>query len=90
MNYIIHFNEKLHHAGHYHGCTDNLAARLAQHARGEGAKLMIAVYKANIGWQVAATWEGGYDVEKAVKLQHNGPRYCPICRQQKVLERMGL
>jgi hypothetical protein len=88
LNYLIHFNEKLHHAQHYHGSTNDLEHRLREHAQGTGAKLMAAIKERGITWQLASTWPGGYDVEKAQKLQHNSPRRCPICREKKFLERM--
>jgi len=57
---------------------------------GIGSKIMAYVVRNNIGWTLAATWEGGFVEERALKLQKNGPRHCPICRQQKLLQKMGL
>lgn len=91
MLYLIHFNEKIAgHAGHYSGSTSDLQARLAAHRNGTGARLMEVVKERGITWQLAATWEGGYAEERALKLQKNGPRHCPICRQARILKRLGL
>lgn len=95
--YLIHFNEKIGNstnakgmAQHYTGSTNDLQARLREHAAGAGAKLMAAVVERGIGWELVATWEGGYDLEKQIKLSHNGTRRCPRCAQQRLLEKMGL
>lgn len=32
--YLLHFNQKLHHAGHYLGWCDDLEARLKRHHAG--------------------------------------------------------
>ena len=95
--YLIHFSEKIGDstnpkgmAQHYTGSTNDLTVRLKEHAAGTGAKLMAAVVAQGISWELVATWEGGYDLEKAIKLQKNGPRHCPRCKQQRLLEKMGL
>jgi predicted GIY-YIG superfamily endonuclease len=92
MLYLLHFDQKIaDHAGHYSGSTDDLQKRLQAHRAGtSGARLMEVCKERGITWQLAATWEGSYVEERALKLQKNGPRYCPICRQQKILERLGL
>ena len=90
MIYLIHFASPYKHARHYTGCTNDLTTRLHQHRAGTGARLMEVVTQAGIAWELAATWEGSYPEEQALKAQHNGPRHCPICRQQRLLARMGL
>src|SRR5262249_60539998 len=54
--YLIHFNQKYHHAGHYIGLTDDLDARLECHTSGNGARLMEVITSAGITWQLARTW----------------------------------
>lgn len=81
MVYLIHFDEKLKHAQHYLGSTDNLEQRLERHRSGNGARLMEVIMQAGITWQLARTWEGGRDVEKRLKRQKNSPRLCPICNK---------
>jgi predicted GIY-YIG superfamily endonuclease len=77
--YLIHFNEKLAHAQHYMGWTTNLQERLHAHETGNGSRLMEVVNDAGITWQLARTWAGGRDLERKLKAQKNGPRFCPIC-----------
>jgi len=92
--YLIHFDQPIGdlsnphgQAQHYLGYTDDLEKRMAAHRSGNGSAIMAAVRKAGIGWQVARTWEGGRDLERKLKRQHNTPRYCPICRKDVVNER---
>jgi predicted GIY-YIG superfamily endonuclease len=77
--YLIHFDQRYAHAGHYLGSTHDLDARLAEHRAGRGARLMEVVTGAGIGWHVTRTWPGGRDRERALKDQHQGPRLCPEC-----------
>ena len=95
MLYIIHFAEPIGDvtnpkgaARHYAGATHDLPNRLLQHRTGFGAKIMKAVCERGIAWTVAATFEGGFEEEKILKLQKNTPRYCPICREQRILDKM--
>lgn len=67
-------------AQHYIGWAKSLEARLAHHAAGTGARLLAAVTAAGIGWQVAATWPGGRDLERRLKRRGSATRFCPACR----------
>jgi predicted GIY-YIG superfamily endonuclease len=78
--YLIHTETKLAHAGHYLGFSDNLAARIACHEHGNGAKLMAAFARNDIRWAVVRVWpDGDRELERKLKNQHHGPRLCPIC-----------
>jgi predicted GIY-YIG superfamily endonuclease len=77
--YLIHFDRAYQHARHYIGCTKDLAARLAAHARGQGARLLAVVRAAGIGWRLARTWPGGRDRERQIKRQGGASRHCPLC-----------
>ncbi len=57
--YLIHFETKLHHAGHYLGFSDALRLRIACHEHGNGAKLMTAVARNDIRWCVSKVWLDG-------------------------------
>jgi len=59
--------------------TADLHARLAAHRDGRGARLMEVITAAAISWQLARTWPGGRDRERAIKNRHEAPRLCPIC-----------
>lgn len=89
--YLLHFNEGLPRGTHpkssrpvltrhYLGSTDNLAARLHAHAHGKGARLMEVVTERGIDWDVARTWDGGRDLERALKNRKNAPKLCPVCK----------
>jgi hypothetical protein len=60
MVYLIHFEEKLHHAQHYLGFVESdLLQRIALHQSGRGAKLLAAVNEKGIKWRVVRVWPGG-------------------------------
>src|SRR5437879_3085357 len=99
MLYILHFSEPLGdttnpkgYALHYSGCCADgrLEDRLLEHRSGYGSKITRAAVERGISLELAATLEGSYTEEKILKLQKNTPRYCPICRQEKLLKKMGL
>jgi predicted GIY-YIG superfamily endonuclease len=83
--YLIHLDTKLGSshpkggAGHYLGATINLDRRLAQHREGTGARILAAAAERGIGFDVVRTWDGGRDVERQLKRQHNPRRMCPRC-----------
>ena len=77
--YMLHFTAAYGHARHYVGWTDNLAARLAAHRAGRGARLIAVITTAGIGFTVARTMPGDRSLERAVKRAGGSVRYCPIC-----------
>jgi len=83
--YLLHFDEPIggperyKMAQHYLGWTNDLLARLAEHASGQGARLMEVVRDAGIGWQLARTWLGGRQRERQLKRQGGASRLCPLC-----------
>jgi predicted GIY-YIG superfamily endonuclease len=77
--YLLHFDRPYAHAAHYTGWTTNLAARLAEHANGTGARLLAVVAASGIGWTLARTWTGTKAVERALKRQGGASRRCPLC-----------
>ena len=60
--------------------TRDLPARLEEHRRGQGARLMQAIRAAGIGFTLARTWEGTTR-EREDSLKHRGSarRFCPKC-----------
>jgi predicted GIY-YIG superfamily endonuclease len=78
--YLLHFQHRYKHAGHYLGSSTNLTTRLQAHANGHGARLLAVVHAAGIAWQLARTWDGGRERERALKRQKNNVRLCPLCR----------
>src|SRR3954454_21531768 len=60
MVYLIHFEEKLHHAQHYIGFVEcNLEQRIKKHKNNKGAKLLAAINDKGIPWEVVRVWEQG-------------------------------
>jgi len=87
MVYLIHcdvplgdLNNPRGRAQHYLGYTDDLEARLEAHRSGNGSAIMAAVADAHTPWRVVRTWEGGRNLERRLKCQHNAPRLCPLCK----------
>ena len=77
--YLIHFEEKLHHAGHYLGYSRILTTRIWLHKTNQGAKLLKAVNEAGIPWQVVRTWVvDDQALERLLKNQKN-------CKHAKVM-----
>ncbi len=68
-----------HYTGRVRGGPRALARRLAQHGTARGARLMLAVRRAGITWQLARTWPGGGDRERQLKRQGGAARRCPMC-----------
>jgi predicted GIY-YIG superfamily endonuclease len=87
--YLLHFERRYKHAGHYLGYTRDLEARIRAHRLGQGARLMEVIAQAGIPFVVARTWEGGRDMEMALKTWKNGPKLCPICVQAARMDTQG-
>ena len=84
MLYLLHFERPYKHARHYRGYTRGLLDRLACHRAGNGARLMEVVTGAGIPWVLARTWpRGTRTLERQLKNHNNGPRLCPICREER-------
>jgi predicted GIY-YIG superfamily endonuclease len=79
--YLIHFARPYRHARHYTGWTGNLPRRLAEHATGEGARLLAVITDAGIGWTLARIWPNATRTyERCLKNQGGASRRCPLCR----------
>jgi len=85
--YLIHFERPYKHARHYLGWTVDIEQRLKSHATGNGARLMEVVTKAGIPWHVSRTWQGGPELEQALKTWNNGSRHCFSCMQERIYEK---
>lgn len=78
--YLIHFQEKLAHAGHYLGKAENIAERLARHKAGRGAKLLQVLKQKNINFEVVRIWENvSPNFERKLKTAGHNNKLCPIC-----------
>ncbi len=87
MVYLIHFNEKYYHAQHYIGYTRSgriLPERISHHRQGHGAKLLEALNKHGIGYEVVRTWkDGNKTLERKLKNRKNASFLCPICQKAR-------
>jgi predicted GIY-YIG superfamily endonuclease len=82
--YLLHFDQRYVHAGHYTGWAEHLDQRLAQHQRGTGARLVEVITQAGIGFRVARLWPGASKAqERSLKNSGGASRYCPICRDER-------
>jgi len=80
--YLLHFDERYQHAGHYTGIARDLEKRLKEHRTGRGARLTQVIKEAGIGFQLARTWKGERKKERTLK-QRGAARHCPICKNQQ-------
>lgn len=78
--YLIHFDQRFGHAGHYLGWAKNLEARVAHHRKGTGARLLQVVNQAGIDWNVVKTWQGDRHLERRLKNRGGASRLCPACQ----------
>ena len=81
--YLLHFNEKYHHAAHYIGFTETvegLEKRFKLHRNGNGSRLCRVIKEAGIGFEVARVWEDGdRTFERKLKKEGHSKKHCPIC-----------
>jgi predicted GIY-YIG superfamily endonuclease len=85
--YVLHFETRLHHAGHYLGSTYNLDERFARHAAGQAARLTQVLAERRMTWSVAAVYECTIDcrlAEREAKRRKNTTTYCPKCNPEHV------
>ena len=89
--YLLHFDRPYKHAQHYLGWSQKPLARLAEHAKGSGSRLVQVVQAAGISWQLVRAWHGTRSDERRLKKSGAVKRQCPIChanpRPVKFLER---
>jgi predicted GIY-YIG superfamily endonuclease len=82
--YLLHFDQRYEHAGHYTGWAEDLDHRLAEHLAGRGARLVEVITQAGIGLRLARTWPGVTRArERQLKRQGGASRYCPICQEDR-------
>ena len=83
MVYLLHFDRRYRHAGHYIGFAKSehtLPRRIEHHRTGTGARLTQVVSAAGITFDVVRTWpDADRTFERRLKDQKHGPRLCPKC-----------
>jgi predicted GIY-YIG superfamily endonuclease len=78
--YLVHLTERLGHAGHYSGFTEDLPARLAKHANGTGARLLQVAKERGIGWELARIWDGVTREQENRIKESSAAKKCPVCK----------
>lgn len=92
MIYLLHFEPRYKHAGHYLGSADNVLARLADHRAGRGARLTAVAVAAGCKLILARVWDGGRKKERWFKGDrakwHRGSlgKFCLVCHKRKNME----
>lgn len=82
--YLLQFDQRYEHAGHYTGWAEDLDRRLAEHLGGRAARLIEVITQAGIGFRLARTWPGVTRArERQLKRQGGASRYCPICQEDR-------
>jgi len=82
--YLLHFDQRYEHAGHYTGWAEDLDRRLAEHLGGRAARLIEVITQAGIGFRLARTWPGVTRArERQLKRQGGASRHCPICQEDR-------
>lgn len=82
--YLLHLDPPYKHAAHYLGWAGpgNLGYRLAHHAAGSGANLLLHAAKAGGTWRLVRTWPGDRYLERRIKRRGGLRRCCPVCRPE--------
>ena len=81
--YLLHFEPRYRHAGHYLGFADDVDRRVAQHrAAGErSSPLVRAALAAGSRVDLIRVWPNGdRGLERRLKRQGGLSRHCPACR----------
>lgn len=84
--YVIHFDTKYKHAGHYTGIAINPTERFEAHCKGRGARLTEIAAGNNINMRISIlkSFNGFSKAHKEEKRHKNlggARRYCPICKK---------
>lgn len=83
--YVIHFDKKYKHAGHYTGIAINPEQRFVEHCKGTGARLteVVSGQQINMRLSILKRFRGfskAHLEEKRLKKWNNARKYCSICK----------
>ena len=92
--YLLHFDPRFKHAGHYLGFAEDIDRRVKEHQSGtSGARLTTVAAKAGCALILVRTWpEADRTVERKLKGTKGAgrtgslARLCPVCKQAKALK----
>ena len=79
--YTLHLDPPLSHARHYTGFGKDLEARLAEHERGQGARLTQVQLQRGGTWRLASAEPGTRNREAQLK-ERGASRRCQICKEE--------
>ena len=80
MLYLLHFDPRYLHAGHYLGYTHDVAKRFALHLRGRGSPLVKAAVNNGSKIVLVRIWEEDGNAEQEIKrVIGSRARLCPLC-----------
>lgn len=88
--YLLHFEPRYQHAGHYLGYAADVERRVGEHraATQKASPLVRAALAAGAVVTLARTWpQGSRTLERRLKRQGGLSRHCPICRASGVWHR---
>lgn len=83
MLYLLHFDPRYRHAGHYLGYTEDLPKRFATHLKGKGSPLVKAAVNHGSRIILVRIWAEDGNAEQEIKrgVGSRG-RLCPVCNHR--------
>ena len=83
--YLLHFEPRYQHAGHYLGFALDVERRVGEHLRclESSSPLVRAAIAAGSTVTLARVWPGGTrTLERRLKRRHSHVRLCPVCLEK--------
>lgn len=80
--YLLHYKDKMSHAQHYVGWTNDIENRIFEHIEGkqDKCKLTYEFAKRNIPFVISKLWYGTRNDERAIKKHKSQPKHCTCCK----------
>jgi predicted GIY-YIG superfamily endonuclease len=83
MLYLLHFDPRYRHAGHYLGYTEDLPKRFALHVRGKGSPLVKAAVNNGSRIVLVRIWDEDGNAEQEIKrVMRSLVLLCPVCNHR--------
>lgn len=79
MVYLLHFDPRYRHAGHYLGYTEDVVSRFHLHLRGRGSPLVKAAVRGGCKIVLVRLWNEDGNAEQELKRSGSRARLCPVC-----------
>lgn len=89
--YLVHLDQALGNGGnngansasHYTGWAEDVPARMRQHRRGQGSRMLAEASRRGIRLRVVALERGTRERERQLKTIAAAPTRCPICNERR-------